>query len=49
MMHILHNASVYYPLLRCLFKHFFVARNAHLTIDIVDSSLPDGDIAQLMN
>uniref|UniRef100_A0A1X7SYX9 Uncharacterized protein n=1 Tax=Amphimedon queenslandica TaxID=400682 RepID=A0A1X7SYX9_AMPQE len=48
MLHILHNASVHYPLLRCLLKHFYVARNAHLTIDIIDSSLADSDIAQLI-
>ena len=45
---ILGNASVHYPLLRCLLKHFYVARNAHLTIDIIDSSFADGDIAQLV-
>ena len=45
MLRILRNASVHYPLLRRLLKHFYVARNAHLTIDIIDSSL---DIAQLV-
>uniref|UniRef100_A0A1X7T2V7 Uncharacterized protein n=1 Tax=Amphimedon queenslandica TaxID=400682 RepID=A0A1X7T2V7_AMPQE len=35
--------------LRRLSKHFYVARNAHLTIDIIDSSLAEGDIAQLSN
>uniref|UniRef100_A0A1X7TJ06 Uncharacterized protein n=1 Tax=Amphimedon queenslandica TaxID=400682 RepID=A0A1X7TJ06_AMPQE len=49
MLRILHNASVHYPLLRRLFKHFYVARNAHLTIDIIDSSLADGDVAQLID
>uniref|UniRef100_A0A1X7VSV4 Uncharacterized protein n=1 Tax=Amphimedon queenslandica TaxID=400682 RepID=A0A1X7VSV4_AMPQE len=49
MLCILRNASVHYPLLRCLLKHFYVARTAHLTIDIIDSSLADGDIAQLIN
>uniref|UniRef100_A0A1X7TGH2 Uncharacterized protein n=1 Tax=Amphimedon queenslandica TaxID=400682 RepID=A0A1X7TGH2_AMPQE len=49
MLRILRNASVHYPLLRCLLKHFYVARNAHLTIDIIDSSLADGDIAQLID
>ena len=29
-------------------ENFYVARNAHLTIDIIDSSLADGDIAQLV-
>ena len=48
MLRILRNASVHYPLLRRLLKHFYVARNAHLTIDIIDSSLADGDIAQLV-
>ena len=41
MLRILRNASVHYPLLRCLLKHFYVARNA---LDIIDSSLADGDI-----
>uniref|UniRef100_A0A1X7VAI5 Uncharacterized protein n=1 Tax=Amphimedon queenslandica TaxID=400682 RepID=A0A1X7VAI5_AMPQE len=45
----LRNASVHFPLLRRLLKHFYVARNAHLTIDIIDSSLADGDIAQLID
>ena len=45
MLRILRNASVHYPLLRRLLKH---SRNAHLTIDIIDSSLADGDIAQLV-
>uniref|UniRef100_A0A1X7V374 Uncharacterized protein n=1 Tax=Amphimedon queenslandica TaxID=400682 RepID=A0A1X7V374_AMPQE len=49
MLYILCNASVHYPLLRRLFKHFDVARNAHLTINIIDSSLADGDIAQLID
>uniref|UniRef100_A0A1X7UTK3 Uncharacterized protein n=1 Tax=Amphimedon queenslandica TaxID=400682 RepID=A0A1X7UTK3_AMPQE len=48
MLRILRNASVHYPLLRRLLKHFYVARNAHLTIDIIDSSLAEGDIAQLL-
>ena len=48
MFRILRNASVHHPLLRLLLKHFYVARNAHLTIDIIDSSLADGDIAQLV-
>uniref|UniRef100_A0A1X7TFV7 Uncharacterized protein n=1 Tax=Amphimedon queenslandica TaxID=400682 RepID=A0A1X7TFV7_AMPQE len=48
MLHILCNASVHYPSLRCLLKHFYVAGNAHLTIDIIESSLADGDIAQLL-
>ena len=48
MLRILRNASVHYLLLRRLLKHFYVARNAHLTIDIIDSSLADGDIAQLV-
>ena len=45
MLRILRSASVHYPLLRRLLKHFYVARNA---IDISDSSLADGDIAQLV-
>uniref|UniRef100_A0A1X7VVP4 Uncharacterized protein n=1 Tax=Amphimedon queenslandica TaxID=400682 RepID=A0A1X7VVP4_AMPQE len=45
---ILRNASVHYPLLRRLLKHFYIARNAHLTIDIIDSSLAVGDIEQLI-
>ena len=45
---ILHHASVQYPLLRHLLKYFYVARNALSTIDIIDSSLADGDIAQLV-
>uniref|UniRef100_A0A1X7SJ09 Uncharacterized protein n=1 Tax=Amphimedon queenslandica TaxID=400682 RepID=A0A1X7SJ09_AMPQE len=49
MLRILRNASVHYPLLRCLLKHFYVARNAQLTIDITDSSLAEGDRAQLTN
>uniref|UniRef100_A0A1X7VL82 Uncharacterized protein n=1 Tax=Amphimedon queenslandica TaxID=400682 RepID=A0A1X7VL82_AMPQE len=49
MLPILHNASVHYPLLRHLLKHFDVARNAHLTIDIIDSSLADGNVAQLID
>uniref|UniRef100_A0A1X7UC78 Uncharacterized protein n=1 Tax=Amphimedon queenslandica TaxID=400682 RepID=A0A1X7UC78_AMPQE len=49
MLHILCTASVHYPLLRRLLRHFYVARNAHLTIDIIDSSLSDGNIAQLIN
>uniref|UniRef100_A0A1X7UCP9 Uncharacterized protein n=1 Tax=Amphimedon queenslandica TaxID=400682 RepID=A0A1X7UCP9_AMPQE len=49
MLRILHNASVHYPLLRRLLKHFNVARNANLTIDIIDSSLADGNIAQLID
>uniref|UniRef100_A0A1X7TQX5 Uncharacterized protein n=1 Tax=Amphimedon queenslandica TaxID=400682 RepID=A0A1X7TQX5_AMPQE len=49
MLHILCNASVFYPLLRPLLKHFYVARNAHLTLDIIDFSLADGDAAQLIN
>ena len=48
MLRILRTASVHYPLLRCLLKHCYVAKNAHLTIDIIDSSLADGDIAQLV-
>ena len=48
MLRILCSASVHYPLFRCLLKHIYVARNAHLTIDIIDSSLADGDIAQLV-
>uniref|UniRef100_A0A1X7T732 Uncharacterized protein n=1 Tax=Amphimedon queenslandica TaxID=400682 RepID=A0A1X7T732_AMPQE len=49
MLRILCNASVHYPLLRRLLKHFYVARNAHLIIDIIDSSLADGDIALLID
>uniref|UniRef100_A0A1X7TMK9 Uncharacterized protein n=1 Tax=Amphimedon queenslandica TaxID=400682 RepID=A0A1X7TMK9_AMPQE len=49
MLRILHNASVHYPSLRRLLKHFYDAKNAHLTIDIIDSSLADGDIAQLID
>uniref|UniRef100_A0A1X7UDB6 OTU domain-containing protein n=1 Tax=Amphimedon queenslandica TaxID=400682 RepID=A0A1X7UDB6_AMPQE len=49
MLRILRNESVHYPLLRRLLKHFYVARNAHLTIDIIDSSLAEGDKAQLTN
>uniref|UniRef100_A0A1X7UVL7 Uncharacterized protein n=1 Tax=Amphimedon queenslandica TaxID=400682 RepID=A0A1X7UVL7_AMPQE len=49
MLRILRNASVYYPLLRYLLKHIYVARNAHLTIDIIDSSLANGDIAQFID
>ena len=44
MLRILRIASVHERLL----KHFYVARNAHLTIVIIDSSLADGDIAQLV-
>uniref|UniRef100_A0A1X7VHF0 Uncharacterized protein n=1 Tax=Amphimedon queenslandica TaxID=400682 RepID=A0A1X7VHF0_AMPQE len=36
-----YNASVHYPFLRRLLKLFYVARNAHLTIDIIDSFLED--------
>ena len=39
------NVSVHYPLLRRLLKHLYVA---HVTIDIIDSSLADGHIAQLV-
>uniref|UniRef100_A0A1X7U5Q1 Uncharacterized protein n=1 Tax=Amphimedon queenslandica TaxID=400682 RepID=A0A1X7U5Q1_AMPQE len=46
MLRILRNESVHYPLLRRLLKHLYVA---HLTIDIIDSSLADGDIAQLID
>uniref|UniRef100_A0A1X7UQW9 Uncharacterized protein n=1 Tax=Amphimedon queenslandica TaxID=400682 RepID=A0A1X7UQW9_AMPQE len=46
MLCILRNASVHYTLLRRLLQHFYVASNAHLTIDNIDSSLADGDIAQ---
>ena len=46
MLCILRSASVHYPLLRRLVKHLYVARNAHLTIDIIDSSLADGDTTQ---
>uniref|UniRef100_A0A1X7VFR3 Uncharacterized protein n=1 Tax=Amphimedon queenslandica TaxID=400682 RepID=A0A1X7VFR3_AMPQE len=49
MLRVLHNASVHYPLLRHLLKHNYVARNAHLTIDMIHSSLTDGNIAQLNN
>uniref|UniRef100_A0A1X7V2S2 Uncharacterized protein n=1 Tax=Amphimedon queenslandica TaxID=400682 RepID=A0A1X7V2S2_AMPQE len=49
MLRILCNASVHYPLLRRLLRHFYVPRNAHLTIDIIDFSLADGDIEQLIN
>uniref|UniRef100_A0A1X7UKH1 Uncharacterized protein n=1 Tax=Amphimedon queenslandica TaxID=400682 RepID=A0A1X7UKH1_AMPQE len=49
MLRILRNASVHYPLLRRLLKHFYVARYAHLTMAITDSSLADGDVAQLIN
>uniref|UniRef100_A0A1X7UC85 Uncharacterized protein n=1 Tax=Amphimedon queenslandica TaxID=400682 RepID=A0A1X7UC85_AMPQE len=49
MLRILRNASVHYPLLRRLLKHFYVARNANLTIDIIDFSFADGDIAQLID
>uniref|UniRef100_A0A1X7U340 Uncharacterized protein n=1 Tax=Amphimedon queenslandica TaxID=400682 RepID=A0A1X7U340_AMPQE len=49
MLRILRNASVHHPLMRRLLKHFYFARNAHLTIDIIDSSLAEGDIAQLTN
>ena len=48
MLCILRNAYVHYPLLRRLLKHFYVARNANLTIDIIDSSLADGDTSQLV-
>uniref|UniRef100_A0A1X7TYQ0 Uncharacterized protein n=1 Tax=Amphimedon queenslandica TaxID=400682 RepID=A0A1X7TYQ0_AMPQE len=30
-------------------KYFYVARNAHLTIDIIDSSLADGNVSQLID
>uniref|UniRef100_A0A1X7SDG3 Uncharacterized protein n=1 Tax=Amphimedon queenslandica TaxID=400682 RepID=A0A1X7SDG3_AMPQE len=49
MLRILRNASVHDPLLRRLLKHFYVARNANLTIDIIDSSLANGDIAQFID
>uniref|UniRef100_A0A1X7VL16 Uncharacterized protein n=1 Tax=Amphimedon queenslandica TaxID=400682 RepID=A0A1X7VL16_AMPQE len=49
MLCILRNASVHYPLLRRLLKHFYFARNTHLTIDIIDTSLADGNVAQLIN
>uniref|UniRef100_A0A1X7TW35 Uncharacterized protein n=1 Tax=Amphimedon queenslandica TaxID=400682 RepID=A0A1X7TW35_AMPQE len=49
MLRILRYASVHYPLLRCLLKHICVARNAHLTTDIIDSSLADNDVALLIN
>uniref|UniRef100_A0A1X7SNG5 Uncharacterized protein n=1 Tax=Amphimedon queenslandica TaxID=400682 RepID=A0A1X7SNG5_AMPQE len=49
MLCILCNASVHYTLLRCLLKHFYVARNADLTVNNIDSSLADGDIAQLID
>uniref|UniRef100_A0A1X7VR38 Uncharacterized protein n=1 Tax=Amphimedon queenslandica TaxID=400682 RepID=A0A1X7VR38_AMPQE len=49
MLRIIRNASVHYPLLRCLLKHVYVAGNAHLTIDIIDSSLADGDLARLID
>uniref|UniRef100_A0A1X7TKX3 Uncharacterized protein n=1 Tax=Amphimedon queenslandica TaxID=400682 RepID=A0A1X7TKX3_AMPQE len=49
MLRILCNASVYYSLLRHLLKNFYVARNAHLAIDIINSSLADGKIAQFKN
>ena len=48
MLCILRIASVHYPLLRRLLKHFCVARNAHSTLDIIDSSFADGDLAQLV-
>ena len=48
MLHILCSAFLQYPLLRRLLKHFYVARNAHLTIDIIQSSLADSDIAQIL-
>ena len=40
----LRTASVHYPLMRCLLKHFYVARNAHVTIHIIASSLANGTI-----
>uniref|UniRef100_A0A1X7VJP5 Uncharacterized protein n=1 Tax=Amphimedon queenslandica TaxID=400682 RepID=A0A1X7VJP5_AMPQE len=49
MLRMLRNASVPEPFLRRLLKHFYVATNAHLAIDIIDSFLTDGDIAQLIN
>uniref|UniRef100_A0A1X7V6H5 Uncharacterized protein n=1 Tax=Amphimedon queenslandica TaxID=400682 RepID=A0A1X7V6H5_AMPQE len=49
MIRILRNASVHYPMLRCLLGHLYAARSAHLTIDIINSSDADGDIAQLIN
>uniref|UniRef100_A0A1X7TDA8 Uncharacterized protein n=1 Tax=Amphimedon queenslandica TaxID=400682 RepID=A0A1X7TDA8_AMPQE len=49
MLLILCNASVYFSLLRHLLKNFYVARNAHLAIDIINSSLADGNIAQFKN
>uniref|UniRef100_A0A1X7V337 Uncharacterized protein n=1 Tax=Amphimedon queenslandica TaxID=400682 RepID=A0A1X7V337_AMPQE len=49
MLCIIRYASVHYPLLRLCLKCFYVARNAHLTIDIIDSSLADGYIAQLID
>uniref|UniRef100_A0A1X7TU02 Uncharacterized protein n=1 Tax=Amphimedon queenslandica TaxID=400682 RepID=A0A1X7TU02_AMPQE len=48
MLCMLHNASVYYPLLRCLLNELYVARNAHLKIDII-FSIADGDKAQMLN
>uniref|UniRef100_A0A1X7TPJ3 Uncharacterized protein n=1 Tax=Amphimedon queenslandica TaxID=400682 RepID=A0A1X7TPJ3_AMPQE len=49
MLRILRNASVHYFMLRRLLRHFYVARIAHLTIDIIDSSLADGYMAQLID
>ena len=43
MLRILRSASVHYPLLRRILKHWYVA---HVTIDVNDSSLADDDIAQ---
>ena len=44
----LRSASVHYPNLRRLLKHFYKARKSHRTIDSIDTCLASGDVIELM-
>ena len=42
----LRSASVHYPNLRRLLKHFYKARKSHRTIDSIDTCLASGDVIE---
>ena len=44
----LRSASVHYPNLRRLLKHFYKACKSHRTIDSIDTCLASGDVIELM-
>ena len=44
----LRSASMHYPNLRQLLKHFYKARKSHRTIDSIETCLASGDVIELM-